>query len=251
MFPIIQIGPVALQVPGLVLLVGLWIGLTLSERRARRRDENPGHLYNLVFIALVAGVIGARLSYAATYPNVFTANPLSMISLNPGLLDPLAGALIAAAAAAIYVFRRNLPLWSTLDALTPLFAIMGIAIGISHFASGSAFGTPTQVPWGIQLWGANRHPTQIYEIILATITLIIIMLLDRISWSLTPGNIFLSFISLSVVSRLFLEAYRGDSILLDSGLRIVQVISWLVLAACLVLLGWHIQQNCLEKEIMK
>jgi phosphatidylglycerol:prolipoprotein diacylglycerol transferase len=167
------------------------------------------------------------------------------------LLDPLAGALIAAAAAAVYLFRKNLPLWSTLDALTPLFAVMGIAIGISHFATGDAFGTPTHVPWGIQLWGASRHPTQIYEIILATFTLIVIILLDRKYWNHTPGNIFLSFISLSVVSRLFLEAYRGDSILLDSGLRIVQVISWLVLAACLVLLGWHIQQNHLKKEIMK
>lgn len=251
MFPIFQIGPVALQVPGLVLLAGLWIGLTLSERRARRRGEDPGHLYNLVFIALIAGVIGARLSYAATYPNAFSTNLRSLVSLNPGLLDPLAGALIAAAAAAIYLFRKNLPLWSTLDALTPLFAVMGIAIGISHFASGSAFGIPTQIPWGIKLWGTTRHPTQIYEIMLATFTLIVIMFLDRTSWSLTPGNIFLSFISLSAVSRLFLEAYRGDSILLDSGLRIAQVISWLVLAACLVLLGWHIQRNRLEKEIMK
>ncbi len=251
MFPIVQIGPVALQIPGLVLLVGLWIGLTLSERRARRRGEDPGHVYNLVFISLITGVIGARLSYAATYPNAFTTNPRSLVSLNPGLLDPLAGALIAAAAAAIYLFRKNLPLWSTLDALTPLFAVMGIAIGISHFASGSAFGISTQVPWGIQLWGATRHPTQIYEIILATFTLIAIMFLDRTSWSLTPGNIFLSFISLSAVSRLFLEAYRGDSILLDSGFRIAQVISWLLLAACLVLLGKHIQRNSLENKIVK
>ncbi len=251
MFPIFQIGPVALQVPGLVLLAGLWIGLTLSESRARRRGEDPGHLYNLVFISLITGVIGARLSYAATYPNAFTTNPRSLVSLNLGLLDPLAGALIAAAAAAIYLFRKNLPLWSTLDALTPLFAVMGIAVGISHFASGSAFGIPTQVPWGIQLWGATRHPSQIYEIMLATFTLIIIMFLDRKSWSLTPGNIFLSFISLSAVARLFLEAYRGDSILLDSGFRIAQVISWLVLAACLVLLGRHIQRNRLENKIVK
>ena len=251
MFPIFQIGPVALQVPGLVLLAGLWIGLTLSERLARRRGEDPGHLYNLVFISLITGVIGARLSYAATYPNAFTTDPRSLVSLNPGLLDPLAGALIAAGAAAIYLFRKNLPLWSTLDALTPLFAVMGIAIGISHFASGSAFGIPTQVPWGIQLWGATRHPTQIYELMLATFTLFAIMFLDRTSWSLTPGNIFLSFISLSAVARLFLEAYRGDSILLDSGFRIAQVISWLVLAACLFIMGRHIQRTRLENKLVK
>ena len=69
MLPTIQIGPVSLQAPGLVLLVGLWIGLTLSERRAQRQEDNPAHLYNLVFIALIAGVVGARLSYAFTYPD--------------------------------------------------------------------------------------------------------------------------------------------------------------------------------------
>jgi phosphatidylglycerol:prolipoprotein diacylglycerol transferase len=251
MFPIIQVGPAALQVPGLVLLSGLWIGLTLAERRVHRRSKDPGYLYNLIFIVIIAGVIGARLSYAATYPNAFASNPRSLISLNPGLLDPLAGALVAAMAAAIYLFRKNLPLWSTLDDLTILFAVMGVAFGISHFASGSAFGIPTEVPWGIHLWGANRHPTQIYEIVLAIIALIVIMLLDRTDWSLTPGNLFLSFISLSAVSRLFLEAFRGDSILLESGFRIAQIVSWLVLASCLLLLGWRIRRNSQEIKIMQ
>ncbi len=251
MFPILQIGPVAIQVPGLVLIAGLWIGLTLSERRAKRLDENPSYLYNIVFIALIAGVIGARLSYAVTYPEAFIANPVSLISLNPGLLDPLAGGLIATGAVVIYLLRIHIPLWSTLDALTPLFAVLGIAIGISHFASGTAFGIPTQVPWGINLWGATRHPTQVYEIVLATIILIIVFLLERTFWSLTPGNLFLSFISLTALSRLFLEAFRGDSITLEIGLRTAQIISWLVLAACLGLLGLHIQKNSQENEIME
>lgn len=251
MFPILQIGPIALQVPGLVLIVGLWIGLNLSERRARRLGENPSHLYNIVFITLIAGAIGARLSYAATYPDAFLATPLSLISLNPGLLDPLAGGLIAIGADAFYLFRKKIPIWPTLDALTPLLAVLGIASGIAHFASGSAFGIPTQVPWGIELWGATRHPTQIYEIVFVFIILIIILLLDRTPWNLIPGNLFLSFISLTAISRLFLEAFRGDSILFENGLRIAQVASWLVLAACLSLLGWRIYKNEQETEIVR
>ena len=243
MFPIIQIGPLAIQAPGLILIAGLWIGLTIAERRAHRLGENPGHLYNIVYIMLIAGVIGARLSYAVTYPDAFFENPLSLISLNPGLLDPLAGGLISLGAVAIYLFRKRIPLWSTLDGLTPLLAVLGIAIGISHFASGSAFGNPTHMPWGIELWGAIRHPTQIYESILAASILIIILLLDRTSWNSTPGNLFLSFISLTAISRLFLEAFRGDSMLFGNGLRIAQVVSWLVLAACLGLLGWRNQRS--------
>ena len=242
MFPTLQLGPLALQVSGLVMLAGLWLGLTLSERRAKRHGENPGYLYNLVFIALVAGVIGARLSYAITYPSAFSANPLSLLSINPGLFDPFAGALIATAAAFIYIYRKQLPLWSTLDALTPLFAVLAIAQGIAHFAAGSAFGAPTDLPWGIHLWGAVRHPTQIYEIVLAGITLFVILLIDKFPVGRIPGFTFLSFIALSAASRLFIEAYRGDSTLIGIGFRSAQILSWLVITACLVLLGRRIQQ---------
>ena len=242
MFPTLQLGPLALQVPGLVLLAGLWLGLTMSERRAKRHGENPGYLYNLVFIALIAGVIGARLSYAITYPSAFAANPLSLLSINPGLFDPFAGILIGVSAAVIYLYRKQLPLWSTLDALTPLFAVLAIALGIAHFAAGSAFGSPTDLPWSIHLWGAIRHPTQIYEILLATITLLAVLLIDRFPLGQIPGLTFLSFIALSAASRLFIEAFRGDSTLIGSGFRSAQIISWLVLAACLALLGRRIQQ---------
>jgi prolipoprotein diacylglyceryl transferase len=251
MYPILQIGPLALQVPGLVLLAGLWVGLTLSERRARRLSENPNHLYNIVFIVLIAGVIGARLSYAVTYPNAFSANLWNLVSLNPGLLDPFAGALIAVAAGAIYIYRKHLPIWSTLDGLTPLFAVMAIAIGISHLASGSAFGQPTDMPWGIQLWGAKRHPSQVYEIIFSAIVLIAIMSIDRSKWSRSSGNIFLAFLSMTAFSRIFLEAFRGDSLLIANGFRLAQVISWLILAICLALYGWRIHQEHQDNEAVQ
>ncbi len=243
MFPTLQVGPLALQVPGLVLLAGLWMGLTLSERRARRRGENAGDLYNLVFIALIAGIIGARLSYAITYPSAFAANPLSLLSINPGLFDPFSGILIGISAAVIYIYRKQLPFWSTLDAFTPLFAVLAIAQGIAHFASGSAFGSPTDLPWGIDLWGAVRHPTQIYEILLATIILLAVYLIDKSQLGQTSGFTFLSFIALSAAARLFSEAFRGDSALIGNGFRSAQIISWLMLAACLALLGRRIQQD--------
>jgi len=243
MLPIIQLGPLALQVPGLVLLAGLWLGLSLAERRARRSSYNPADLYNLVFIGLIAGVIGARLSYAATFPDAFSGNMINLVSLNPGLLDPFAGLLIAVAAAAIYMYRKHLSFWRTLDNLTPFFAVMAIAIGISHLASGNAFGKPTDLPWGIHLWGAIRHPSQAYEIIFAILTLIAVLIMDKTRWGQFPGFIFLLFISLTAFSRIFLEAFRGDSFLLANGFRQAQIIAWVILAVCLGLIGWRIQKH--------
>jgi len=131
-------------------------------------------LYNLVFVGLIAGVIGARLTYLITYPEAFSSSPLSLVSLNPGLLDPLGGLAVGTIAAIIYAQRVKLALWSVLDALTPLLAVMMIALGISHLASGVAFGAETQAPWAIELWGARRHPSQVYEILSATAILAVL-----------------------------------------------------------------------------
>jgi prolipoprotein diacylglyceryl transferase len=250
MFPIIQIGPLALQVSGLVLLVGLWFGLSLAERRARRTNFNPADLYNIVFVGLLAGVVGARLSYAVTFPDAFSGNLINLVSLNPGLLDPFAGMLIAIAAIAIYMYHKQLPFWITLDNLTPFFTVMAIAIGVSHLASGNAFGKPTDLPWGIHLWGATRHPAQAYEIIFGALILFVVLFIDKTRWNQMPGNIFLTFIALTAFSRLFLEAFRGDSFLLGNGFRLAQIAAWLILAACLGLLGWRNQRHEQDEGII-
>lgn len=248
MLPTFQLGPVSLQVPGLVLLAGLWIGLTFSERRARHHGEDPAFLYNLVFITLIAGLVGARLAYVLTYPDAFTANPWSLVSINPGLIDPFAGLIIAIAAGAVYVNRKQHGLWITLDALTPLFSVMAMALGISHLASGSAFGKPTDLPIGIQLWGESRHPSQLYEIILALIILAAVYYLDRSSMSKIAGFLFLAFAAMTAASRLLLEAFRGDSMLIFGGFRTAQLTAWLALAICMLLIFWRLKSQGIVEE---
>lgn len=243
MLPILQIGPLAIQTPGLILIVGLWLGLSLAERLAPQFKADANTLYNLVFFALIAGLVGARLGFAAQSLGAFIASPISLVSLNPGLLDPLSGLAAGLLTATIYGSRKNLPLWSTLDALTPLLAVFAIALALSNLASGSAFGSETTLPWGINLWSAKRHPTQIYEAVLAILIL----------WKIWPqedeknpplrlaGETFWLFLTLSAGARLLSEAFRGDSAIF-LGLRSAQIVAWIVLAIGL----WKL--NTLKKE---
>ena len=71
MFPIIQVGPLAIQAPGLFLIVGIWLGLSLAERYSTQFGIDKKKLYNLVFLCLVGGIVGARLTYVIRYPNAF------------------------------------------------------------------------------------------------------------------------------------------------------------------------------------
>jgi prolipoprotein diacylglyceryltransferase len=235
MFPILQVGPLAIQTPGLAILLGLWIGLTVAERFAGENKVNPDKIYNLTLVAMIFGIGGARLVYAARFPAAFSANPASLVSLNPGLLDLAGGIFTGLIAAVIYGQRTNLPFWRTLDALTPALAVGNIAIGLSQLAAGTAYGAPTDLPWGIPLWGANRHPSQVYNILAGVIILALAWPARPWHKSLrkTPGASFLVFLSLTAGAHLFLEAFRGESAILPNGIRIAQVISWVILGASL------------------
>jgi phosphatidylglycerol---prolipoprotein diacylglyceryl transferase len=238
MFPVLPIGPIALPAPSLAILVGLWLGLSLSEKHAPRFGIKASYLYNLVMLMLLTGILGARLAFIIRFPVAFSDNLASVVSLNLGLLDPIGGLFFAILAGSIYGKRKGLPFWSTLDALTPMLATFMVALGLSHLASGAAFGAPTNLPWGIDLWGTRRHPSQVYELAAATLILALLWPEHYLRRLHQPGEYFLTFLAASAGSRLFLEAFRGDSQLIFFGLRSAQAFSWVILAISLLVLYW-------------
>lgn len=231
MLPYISLGSFLLQTPGLVLLIGVWVGMTLVEKESLRLSLTKEHAYNLVFWGLVTGIIGARLAYAARFSSAYLDNPLSLFALNANTLSPVDGLIIGILIAFIYGKRKGLPLRPTLDALAPGLALFLVALGVAHFLSGDAFGAPVDLPWAIYLWDEYRHPTQIYETILALG--IFLLVWKRPFGRPGTGLNFLLTLALTSVSRLFLEAFRGDSMVWFGTLRAAQVVSLILLVGSL------------------
>lgn len=233
MLPTLQIGPLSIQTAGFVILLALWLGLNLAERHASRYKLSSDTLYNLVFGMLIGGLLGGRLIYVLRYPQAFLQSPSSLLSLNPGLFDLAGGFLTALLTALIYGRRKAIPFWNTLDALTPVLATLTIGLALAHLANGTAFGKPANLPWAIELWGTRRHPSQIYELLASLLTLGLVWPRKTVS---PPGQNFLHFAALTGGLRLFLEAFRGDSTTIFGGLRLAQIVAWLILAAAFTLL---------------
>ena len=235
MFPIIRIGPLSLQAPGLMLLLSLWIGITLTEKSAKTYKSSAEKLSSLILVSLVTGILGARIAYIAQFPQAFASNLFSMLSLNPGLLDVTGGIAAAIAGAIIYGQKKEMEFWQTLDALIPFFGMLAIGLATSNLSSGNGFGMETNIPWGIELWGMKRHPSQIYEILGALVTLNLLWP-PKQNTNSTTGVSFLTFVAITAGYRLFLEGFRGDSTLIFGETRATQVIALGVLAAVFWLL---------------
>ncbi|MDO8752719.1 MAG: prolipoprotein diacylglyceryl transferase [Anaerolineales bacterium] len=224
----------------ILLVIAAWIGLALAEKRAERHGITKDDLNNIAFYALLAFIIGGRISFVLQNIPAFLKSPLSLISINPDIFDPFGA--IAGAVIVLYIYgqRRNLKLWSTLDALTPFFALLGIGLGLSHFAAGTSFGKETELPWGIELWNATRHPTQLYETLASLLTFGLLWLKKQ---SPRPGMLFLLFAALTALSQLVIEAFRADNPVIANGIQQNQILAWFVLALSFLLMELRIRQS--------
>lgn len=215
----------------ILILAALWLGLALAEKRVSRHGISKETFSNLVYYSLLGYLLGGRLLYILEHFPVFVKSPLSIFSPNIDLFDPVGALVTAILVGLIYGRRQTLPLWASLDALTPLLATLAAGLHLSHLAAGTAFGSPTNLPWGMGLWNATRHPTQIYELIASMLILAFLWFRKPGSF---PGSDFLLFTALTAGARLILEVFRGDSVLVINGIRSAQLIAWLILAATLI-----------------
>lgn len=233
MLPTLQIGPLVIQTPGLLLLLGLWLGLSLAEKHVNKHAIAANHIYSFTFLALLTAVVAGRLLHVIRNWGVFSDSPASILSLNPGMLEPFGAILGFTIMLIVFTKRYRYDPWTLLDALAPILAVLMIAVSLANLASGKGYGYPTDLPWAVPLFGEARHPTQIYEMLAAGIVLVVLWPGRRWVKSRPAGVYALSLIAATASNRLIFEAFRADSALTNDGIRSSQVVAWLVLAVAL------------------
>ena len=71
MFPVIQIGPLSVQAPALIMFFMIWLGVFVAEKISERFDVSQKNINDLTFYAAIGFIIGARLVFLMRYPDVF------------------------------------------------------------------------------------------------------------------------------------------------------------------------------------
>jgi phosphatidylglycerol:prolipoprotein diacylglycerol transferase len=245
MLPILQIGPLSINASALIFLISLYIGMAQTEKISPKFGIPTRKISNLLYTMFASALIGARLAYAARYPEVFLQNPLSLIAPSLTMLDQSGAILGIILAGLVYIQRSKIPFFRSLDAVTPLLLVLAIGLGFSHLASGYSYGAPTNFPISIHLWGDDRHPTQIYEILLAFMCAFLLWPENRriqVNFLDQSGVRFLSFFALAGFSRLLIEPFRGETALYIAGIRFPQLLAFVFLLIILGLIALRLNQ---------
>lgn len=219
----IEIGPLAIRWYAILINTGIVLALVFIWREAKRQKLNPDTIYDILFVALPSGIIGARLYYVAFNLSYYTANPSEIYKTWHGGLAIHGGLIFGGLAAYFYCRHKKINFARWADIIAPGIAL---AQGIGrwgNFVNQEAYGYITDVPWAFYINGAYRHPTFLYESIwdIALAILLVYILHKRKSFD---SEVFATYFLGYSLGRIWIEGLRTDSLMLGS-IRVAQLIS--------------------------
>jgi len=246
--------PIAIRYYGLMYVVAIVVAIFLTRYEAKRKQMNLtlDDILDFVLWAVPAGIIGARLYYVLFQWDSFSDDWLEIFKIWHGGLA-IHGGLIGGAIAVLLVSKwKRASFWQVADAMAPSL-VLGQALGrFGNFMNGDAYGTPTDLPWGLRFpiaspagsaypdrdipgWSEPLHPAMLYELIGN------LMIFGLLWWlrkkNFKDGFLVSLYLILYSLLRFFVEIFRGDSLMLGP-FRAAQVISVLIIAA----FGWLMLQ---------
>jgi phosphatidylglycerol:prolipoprotein diacylglycerol transferase len=153
------------------MAVAVGWGFYYLLRDGRRLGYGDDFLYNLTYIIVIAGVIGARFIYVVTNWSYFVRDPAAIIRVDMGGLS-IHGAVLGGALAALPYLRKHKASFNELADLV----VPGLGIGIALVRWANII---NQEVMGRFTTGGFQHPAQIYGSLIGVILLIINAALSR------------------------------------------------------------------------
>lgn len=233
MQPELDIGPLTLQTFGLCFGLGFIAAGAVLARRLREIVRPPDWAYEIVFAALIGGLVGARIDYLIQNWDSVSGDLAGNLFSGSGLVW-LGGVLGGAAGVLIWARWRRFVGLPLLDAAAVPLAL-GYTIGrVGCQLSGDGdYGEPSDLPWAMAYpdgtipTDQEVHPTPIYEsLAMGIIALVLWRLRDR----LRPGLLFALWLVLTGLERLLVEFVRRNDPVL-AGLTLPQLLSIAMIAA--------------------
>ncbi len=231
---------------GILISLGMLIGTILALREAKRLGLDENKIIDLILFAIPSAIIGARTYYVIFNLDYYKGDILKMINIREGGLAIHGGVIAGVIVGYFFTKYHKLSFWQIADIIAPSL-ILGQAIGRwGNFINQEAYGTPTDLPWAINVNGVNVHPTFLYESIW-NFCIFIFLMKYRKSKKFN-GELFYLYLVLYSTGRFFIEGLRIDSLMLGP-FRVAQLLS-LTLIIVFTYLIIRKRKKGMKKDIM-
>ena len=216
---------------GILIAIGfslaMWYGMTVVKKRGIDSDK----YLNVILVGMVTAIIGARLYYVAFSWDDFKNAPLTILNIHEGGLAIYGGIIGALLGGLITAKLQKMELLKVLDVAAMGFLI-GQCIGRwGNFMNQEAFGTPTDLPWGMaseRTGFVTVHPCFLYESLWCLLGFLLLHFYSKRK-DRFDGEIFFMYLAWYGFERTLVEALRTDSLYLPfADIRVSQLLSCVI-----------------------
>lgn len=248
---------VTIRFYGVIIAFGFILAVLFGGRMAYKWKMDLNKMLDVLLYGTVAGIIGARLYYVIFEWDSYKNDLLSVFKIWEGGLA-IYGGIIGGILAAYFVCKKNgLNFLKLLD-LFGMSVLIGQGIGRwGNFTNQEAFGTNTDLPWG--MWSekvadyintnyatlfANGidmdssspvHPTFLYESIWCLLGFLILYIVCK-RFRKFDGQLILGYGVIYGLERTVVEGLRTDSLYIaHTNVRVSQLLSLVIAVLCLTI----------------
>jgi len=156
---------------GLMMVVAFVVSIQIGQALCRRVGINTEHFVNTGMIALVAGIVGARLSHVIENLPAYTRadlsgwqNFLNAVNIRSGGLTFYGGFLLATPLCIGYALRKKVPVLRGMDVIA-ICLMVALGFGrIGCFLNGCCYGGQCSLPWAVHFpYNSVPYQEQFYS----------------------------------------------------------------------------------------
>ena len=235
---VLELGPLSLRAYGLCIALGALAAVKLASVRQDRRGGPPGLVESIAWLAVPAGLVGARLYHVATDWNrgdpSFADDPLRIVRIWEGGLGIWGGVALGTLVGCIVAARKGARPLRLMDVAAPAIPLAQAIGRFGNWFNQELFGRPTGLPWGLRIDADNRppgyeadetfHPTFLYEALWCLVVLGVVLAVERRK-RLKPGQLFFVYVALYTIGRWAIESLRIDEATQVGGFRVNELVA--------------------------
>lgn len=245
MNPVITLGPLTIHWYSIFILIGILIGGKLAIVEGEKRNIPKDFTYNLLFLTIFFGIIGARIYFVIFNFDYYKTNLVEIFMIWKGGLAIHGGIIAGLLTIIIYSKKYNAKVLRILDIITPSL-LLAQAIGRwGNFFNGEAHGPETTLQNlqnmhlpdfiidGMYINGTYYIPTFLYESVLCIIGFTILILIRNYK-NIKIGYTTATYLIWYGIIRFFIEMERTDSLMLVN-LKMAQIMSIIMIITGIVI----------------